>query len=190
MKGVIAIIRFYFTIAIYWFAFIAIFITLLKKFKYRVQVMKKSKFIIFLGIVIYFLLVSIFLQTGFVRPFLSKSNLEDLKVSEGIGVIRATGKGDELHLNSRDSDYFDLALCIPFINEGRLHDQKLVIWHKGRMVYQLTKNGEVVFSIDNANSNIARYNLLIVPLGYFSMASWVFLLCWGIAGIICSSETK
>ena len=94
LKGVIAIIRFYFTIAIYWFAFIAIFITLLKKFKYRVQVMKKSKFIIFLGIVIYFLLVSIFLQTGFVRPFLSKSNLEDLKVSEGIGVIRATGKGD------------------------------------------------------------------------------------------------
>ena len=141
------------------------------------MVLIKSKFLIILGIVLYYNFISFFYNVRWVRPVLSESELSQLEISEGIGKIYGTAKADHLYLdNIGRSLYFDFSLCIPYINERKLHDQQLKIWHKGRMVYQLSKNGEIVFSIEKANSNIGLYNLLVVPLSYLAIGLGNFYL--------------
>ena len=159
-----------------------LFITVIKDSKDFI-VLRKSKLLICSLIVLYYIIVSLFSNGGWIRPFLSESELSQLEISEGIGKIYGTAKSDLdlLYLENngrRSSFYFDFSLCIPYINERKLHDQQLKIWHKGRMVYQISKNGEIIFSIEKANKNIEIYNLLVVPLGYFIALFCDFYICF------------
>ena len=113
---------------------------------------------------------------GMIRPFLSKSELSELQMTEGVGKIYGA-KIYHLYLDGKENFYYDTSLCIPYIDKRTLIDQHLKIWHKGRMVYQISKNDEVVFSIEEANNNINKYNILIVPLGYFMITIFILLLC-------------
>ena len=170
--------EFYLDMFICYTCILACFFAFIRDFKELVVVLIKSKFLIILGIVLYYNFISFFYNVGWVRPVLSESELSQLEISEGIGKIYGTAKADHLYLdNIGRSLYFDFSLCIPYINERKLHDQQLKIWHKGRMVYQLSKNGEIVFSIEKANSNIGLYNLLVVPLSYLIIGLCDFYLC-------------
>ena len=139
----------------------------------------KSKIIMILGIfiLIYYLAISKAYDIGWVRPFLEENKLSQLEISEGVGKIHGTARDDLVYLENDDRYYFDFALCIPYIDKRSLKDQHLKIWHKGRMVYQLSKNGEIIFYIDKANSNIGIYNVLLVPLNYFVIGIGIFYLC-------------
>ena len=159
--------RFYFDIIFRWIVFLALLIATIKEAREFVT-LRKSKVLIFSLFLFYYVIASVFYTTGWIRPFLPESKLSQLEISEGIGKIYGTAKSDLVYLenNGRKSFYFDFSLCIPYIDEKSLKDQHLKIWHKGRMVYQVSKNGEIIFSIENANSNVKIYNLIVVPLGY------------------------
>ena len=45
------------------------------------------------------------------------------------------------------------------------------------MVYQLSKDGEILFSIDDVNNNVDIYNILIVPLDYLGFGLFFLFLC-------------
>ena len=168
---------FYFDIFLRWIIFLVLFIMVIKDGKDFI-VLRKSKLLICSLIVLYYIIVSLFSNGGWIRPFLSESELSQLEISEGIGKIYGTAKADHLYLdNIGRSLYFDCSLCIPYIHKRTLKDQHLKIWHKGRMVYQLSKNGEIIFNIEKANSNIGLYNLLVVPLSYLAIGLGNFYLC-------------
>ena len=142
------------------------------------KILIKSKIIIVFGILIYYFAISKAYDIGWVKPFLEESELSQLEISEGIGRIYRTSKANHLYLhNIGRSLYFDFSLCIPYIEKRSLQNQHLKIWHKGKMVYQLSKNGEIVFSIEKANSNIDRYNKLEVPLNYLLIVPLDFYIC-------------
>ena len=170
---------FYFDVIFRLLFVLLMFFVFVKGFDELVVVMKKSKFLFtFLGIIFYFIILSIFSNIGWIKPILSESELSQLEISEGIGRIYRTSKANHLYLhNIGRSLYFDFSLCIPYIEKRSLQDQHLKIWHKGKMVYQLSKNGEIVFSIEKANSNIDRYNKLEVPLNYLLVGLCDFYIC-------------
>ena len=170
--------EFYLDMFICYTCILACFFAFIRDFKELVVVLIKSKFLIILGIVLYYNFISFFYNIGWVRPVLSESELSQLEISEGIGKIYGTAKADHLYLdNIGRSLYFDCSLCIPYIHKRTLKDQHLKIWHKGRMVYQLSKNGEIIFNIEKANSNIELYNMLVVPLSYLAIGLGNFYLC-------------
>ena len=169
--------EFYFAIAFYWTISLIFFIIVIIGAIGLSKVLTKSKIIIVFGILIYYFAISKAYDIGWVKPFLEESELSQLEVSEGIGKIHGTAKDDLIYLENDDGYYFDFALCIPYIDKRSLKDQHLKIWHKGRMIYQLSKNGEIIFNIDKANSNIGIYNVLLVPLNYFVIGIGIFYLC-------------
>ena len=169
--------EFYFDMVFYWTISLIFFIIVIISAIGLSKVLIKNKIIIFLGILIYYLAISKAYDIGWVKPFLEESELSQLEVSEGIGKIHGTAKDDLIYLDNDDRYYFDFALCIPYIDKRSLKDQHLKIWHKGRMVYQLSKNGEIIFNIDKANSNIGIYNILLVPLNYFVIGIGILYFC-------------
>ena len=170
---------FYFDVIFRLLFVLLMFFVFVKGFDELVVVMRKSKFLFsILGIVFYFIILSIFSNIGWIQPILSESKLSQLEISEGIGRIYHTSKANHLYLhNIGRSLYFDFSLCIPYIEKRTLQDQHLKIWHKGKMVYQLSKNGEIVFSIEKVNSNIDIYNKLEVPLNYLLIVPLDFYIC-------------
>ena len=170
---------FYFDVIFRLLFVLLMFFVFVKGFDELVVVMRKSKFLFsILGIVFYFIILLIFSSIGWIKPILSEGELSQLEISEGIGRIYRTSKANHLYLhNIGRSLYFDFSLCIPYIEKRSLQDQHLKIWHKGKMVYQLSKNGEIVFSIEKANSNVDIYNKLEVPLNYLLVGLCDFYLC-------------
>ena len=134
--------------------------------KKELKILFNHKLLILLYIVIYTIIFSVFSNIGWIRPFLSESNLRDLELSEGYCSVYYGGKITNVTLDTSSIDSFDFSLCIPFINNKKIDKKYVKIWHKGRMVYQICKGDEMIFSIENANKNIHRYNFLVVPLGY------------------------
>lgn len=169
--------EFYFDMAFYWTISLIFFIIVIIGAIGLSKVLIKSKIIIVFGILIYYFAISKAYDIGWVKPFLEESELSQLEISEGTGKIHGTAKDDLIYLENDDGYYFDFALCIPYINKKSLKNQHLKIWHKGRMVYQLSKNGEIIFSIDNANNNIGIYNILLVPLNYFTTGIGILYIC-------------
>ena len=182
---------FYFDIFLRWIIFLVLFIMVIKDGKDFI-VLRKSKLLICSLIVLYYIIVSLFSNGGWIRPFLSESELSQLEISEGIGKIYGTAKADFVYLenNGRKSFYFDFSLCIPYINKRSLADKHVKIWHRGRMVYQISKNGEIIFSIEKANKNIEIYNLLVVPLGYFIALFADFYICFAFVYYTKKKSTK
>ena len=169
--------EFYFDMVFYWTISLIFFIIVIIGTIGLSKILIKSKIIIVLCIAIYYLAISKAYDIGWGKPFLEESELSQLEVSEGIGKIHGTAKDDLIYLDNDDRYYFDFALCIPYIDKRSLKDQHLKIWHKGRMVYQLSKNGEIIFNIDRANSNIGIYNILLVPLNYFVIGIGILYFC-------------
>ena len=170
---------FYVEMFLKWSAILFLLIVIVKGASDEIKLLKYHKLTVILSIIIYCTIISFFQNTSFVRPFLSECKLSDLEVSEGIGKIHGTAKADLLYLDNVKGYYFDFSLCVFHIDKRSLEDQHLKIWHKGIMVYQLSKNGEIIFSIDSANSAIDKYNLLVVPLSYFCIGILVFMFCLG-----------
>ena len=171
---------FYVEMFLKWSAILFLLIVIVKGASDEIKLLKYHKLTVILSIIIYCAIISFFQNTSFVRPILSECKLSELEVSEGIGKIHGTAKADLLYLdNVRKSYYFDFSLCVFHIDKRSLADQHLKIWHKGIMVYQLSKNGEIIFSIDSANSAIDKYNLLVVPLSYLVIGILVFMFCLG-----------
>ena len=176
---------FYLEMFFKWSVILFLLVIMIKGTSDEIKLLKHNKLTIILFIILYCMIVSFLQNTNFVRPFLSECKLSDLEVSEGIGKIHGTAKADLLYLdNVRKPSNFDFSLCFSHIDKRSLEDQHLKIWHKGRMVYQLSKNGEILFSIDSANSNIDKYNVLVVPLSYFVIGIFLLMLCLGICEYI------
>ena len=120
--------EFYLDMFICYTGILACFFAFIRDFKELVVVLIKSKFLIILGIVLYYNFISFFYNVGWVRPVLSESELSQLEISEGIGRIYRTSKANHLYLhNIGRSLYFDFSLCIPYIEKRSLQDQHLKI---------------------------------------------------------------
>ena len=141
---------------------------LIREYFEYVKEFKKNKLIMIVVSLFYLISVGKLSDMGMIRPFMTEKNLTELELSEGTCKIYHGGKFKDVYLDTSKIDYFQFDLCIPFIDEDTLNGQHLKIWHKGRIVYQLERNGEIVFDVNHANSNIRRYNLLVVPSGYFT----------------------
>ena len=179
--------RFYFEVVFNWSIFLILFIYFAVGGRELLKLLIKSKYLIItmiLGITFYVFFESVLSDMGFMKSFMRPMELSELQLSEGRGIVHHGSKWNTVYLERKkvsDGKYkiitLDFSLCIPYINENRLENQKLKAWHKGRMVYQLERNGKIIFSIDNANSDIDRYNTFIVPFNYFKLFFVDFFIC-------------
>lgn len=131
-----------------------------------------------LCIVVYFIILSVVFSFFNVKPFLTESTLEELEITEGYCSVNYGVKRSYINVNSSRLD-FDVSLWLS--NNKRQIEMKIdncyvKIWHIGQMVYQIQKDDEVIFSIDDANQNIEKYNLWVVYLEYFMVISFSLFL--------------
>lgn len=129
----------------------------------------KSKFKLILFVlvyaVIYAVMTSMFPNT---KPFLTESTLEELEFTEGYCYVQRNARRSYINVGSSYSD-FDVSLCFKYNKsqvERKIDKKYIKVWHKGQMVYQIqiNDNDKILFSIDDANKNIDKYNFWLVPL--------------------------
>ena len=125
---------------------------------------------------IYTIPITIFLVVyGWHRPWLHQEEITNLQKEEGIVRI--------VHFRTHNPVYLEtsggrrvIELVYPFSFEllKSYEGRHVIIWRKTKYVYQLEVEEEVVFSIDEANNGLLKYNLdgIFLDLVILSIILW------------------
>ena len=179
MKLEDCMIEFYFGMIVFWGAWALCSILSLIGTRNELRLVLKRRagliLIIFGYSVIYTVVSSCFPST---KPLLTESTLDELEFTEGYCYVQRYARRSYINVGSNRLD-FDVSLWLSS-NKSRIEkkiDRKYIkLWHRGQMVYQISKDGEIIFSIDDANKNIEKYNFWVAPLDDFIVIACSMIL--------------
>jgi hypothetical protein len=171
---VFEIFEFYFNVVGRWLILLGFLIGFIIKTRELLYVVFRKKLVLLLCGVIYFIIFSIIFALFNTKSFLTMSKLDELETTEGYCSVDYGAKRSYINVGSSHLN-FDVSLWISKNRrqiEMKIDNYYVKFWHKNQMVYQISKDDEIIFSIDDANQNIEKYNLWIVPLEYFMVFSF------------------
>lgn len=175
--------EFYFGVLLRWGVCIVFFIVGLINSWELLGIALKSKFKLILFALVYagiYALMTSILFPNITKPFLTESTLEELEFTEGYCYVQRYARRSYINVGSSYSD-FDVSLWISEYKrqiEKKIDRKYIKVWHKGQMVYQIQfcNDDKIIFSIDDANKNIDKYNFWLVPLfDFMNIASSLVL---------------
>ena len=98
---------------------------------------------------------------GIRQQWLPQENLSNLKRQEGILKLTHSLKNNHYYIEMENGEILNLIFVYPYMPDFEKYESEYVtIWEKGgRYVYQMEIKEDIVFPINEANSNIFHYNL-------------------------------
>ena len=168
----------------FWALLILLWIVTIYYFVIREKVfspMTSKKWTIVCCTVVFGLVFFMFLDfCGRHQSWLFQESLSNLKEKEGILKLTHYTKGNFYYLQMKNGEKLHLKFVYPSMSRFEKYEGEYVtIWEKsGRYVYQMELNGDVVFSIDEANEEVFLYNFRgsILNLGWLWVIAFIMFM--------------
>ncbi len=134
----------------------------------------KKWIIIFCTIVFGFLFFDFLGSRGLHDPWLYPEELSNLTKQEGNLRLTHFAKGNSYYLEIEERVAYPLKFVYPspMTRFVKYEDEYVTIWKKGRYVYQMEIEGDVVFPISKANDEIFLFNCIGV-MGDMMWLWWI-----------------
>ena len=108
-----------------------------------------------------------FIFSGWHQPWMPQESLSNLKMEEGILRITHYSKGNHAYLEGGSTNVIELVCPYSLRKLSGYENENATIWLRGKYIYQMKINDEMIFSISEANSGLFKYNLNGVFLDLF-----------------------
>lgn len=170
--------EFYFDMIIRWGALIIFSFVCLIETKEELMIVVKKRMVLILLLIFYAGICTVISIIFPIKPFLVRYTIDELKITEGYCYVTYGARLSHINIGLSPLD-FDVSLWISEYKrqiEKKIEGQYIKVWHREQMVYQISKDDEIIFSIDDANQNIEKYNFWVVPLYIFVIISFSFIL--------------
>jgi len=113
------------------------------------------------------ILFGILQSTSILYKPLNQKHIEELKIMDGIIGFRGAGHGNIDLQIQHNGQYFDITTPLgTTVDDLRKYTDKYAeVWYyqpsKSRITYQLNVDNEILYSLEQTNSNVADYNTSI-----------------------------